>query len=171
MLSKAKQICRLHVCWINLSIMDTKRKEGRYSRIFKQIQELLTATENVEARMSTVIAALHHKMDYYFWTGFYCLDGDVLTVRTYQGPLACQVLKNDTGVCWTSIKQQKTILVPDVHEFPGHIACDSRSNSEIVTPIKDKDGQIFGVLDVDSKDLNSFDTMDAKWLQKIVGLI
>jgi GAF domain-containing protein len=110
-------------------------------------------------------------MDYFFWTGFYCLDKGVLTVRTYQGPVACQVLKKDTGVCWAVINKKETVIVPDVHQFPGHIACDSRSNSEIVVPIRNKTGEIFGVLDVDSKELDSFDEVDAGWLEKIVGLI
>lgn len=151
--------------------MDKKKKEGRYSRIYKQLEGLLTATENLESRMATVVAVLHHKMDYFFWTGFYCLDKGVLTVRTYQGPVACQVLKKDTGVCWAVINKKETVIVPDVHQFPGHIACDSRSNSEIVVPIRNKTGEIFGVLDVDSKELDSFDEVDAGWLEKIVGLI
>jgi len=151
--------------------MDKKKKEGRYSRIYKQLQQLLTASQNTEARMATVIAVLHHKIDYFFWTGFYCLDGDVLTVKSYQGPVACQVLKNHTGVCWAGINKQQVIIVADVHNFDGHIACDSRSKSEIVVPIKNKKGEIFGVLDVDSKDVNSFDEADAKWLQTIVELI
>lgn len=152
--------------------MDTKKKAGRYARIYKQLTELLKATENMEARMATIAAVLHHKMDYFFWTGFYCLaENGELTVRTYQGPVACQVLKNDTGVCWSGIKQQKTIVVENVHDFPGHIACDARSISEIVVPVRNKAGAVFGVLDVDSKEINSFDKTDAEWLEKIVGLI
>jgi GAF domain-containing protein len=152
--------------------MDEKKKEGRYSRIYKQLQELLTATENTESRMATIAAVLHHKMDYFFWTGFYCLaENGELTVRTYQGPVACQVLKKDTGVCWAGINQQKTIVVENVHDFPGHIACDARSNSEIVVPVRNKAGEIFGVLDVDSKELAAFDQIDTEWLEKIVELI
>jgi len=151
--------------------MDHKKKDGRYARLFAQLQKLLTATENLEARMSTVVAVLHHKMDYFFWTGFYCLDNGTLTVGAYQGPVACQVLKTDAGVCWAGINQKKTIIIADVHNFPGHIACDSRSNSEIVVPIKNKNGEIFGVLDVDSKDFNSFDDTDAYWLGQIASLI
>lgn len=151
--------------------MEKSKKEGRYSRIFEQLQDLLTATQNIDARMATVVAVLHHKMDYFFWTGFYCLDNGQLTVKTYQGPVACQVLKMDAGVCWAGIRKNQTIVVPDVHDFPGHIACDSRSNSEIVVPIRTKSGEVFGVLDVDSKELNSFDETDAFWLEKIVGII
>jgi GAF domain-containing protein len=121
--------------------------------------------------MATIVAVLHHKMTYFFWTGFYMLQHGELIVRTYQGPLACQILKKHTGVCWASIDEEKTIVVPDVHLFPGHIACDSRSLSEIVIPVKDKSGAVLGVLDIDSKFLNSFDESDAKWLERIVGLI
>ena len=110
-------------------------------------------------------------MDYFFWTGFYCLYHEELVVRTYQGPVACQVLEKNKGVCWAGINQRKTIVVKNVHDFPGHIACDSRSNSEIVVPIRDRQGNIFGILDVDSKELNSFDETDAFWLEKIVGMI
>ncbi len=151
--------------------MEQTKKEGRYSRIYDQLINLLTATDSPEARMSTIVAVLHHKIDYFFWTGFYCLYNGELTVKTYQGPVACQVLQKDTGVCWAAINAGETIVVADVHQFPGHIACDSRSNSEIVIPIRNKQGEIFGVLDVDSKDFNSFDDTDAHWLEKITNLI
>ncbi len=146
-------------------------KDSRYQRLFHQIEALMQKTSNPEARMATIVAVLHHKMPYFFWTGFYMLQHDELIVRTYQGPLACQVLQKHTGVCWASIDEEKTIVVPDVHLFPGHIACDSRSLSEIVIPVKDQSGAISGVLDIDSKFLNSFDESDAKWLERIVGLI
>ncbi len=152
--------------------MEARKKEGRYERIYKQLQALLTATENRDARMATVAAVLHHKMDHFFWTGYYCLDTDgVLTVKSYQGPVACQVLKKDTGVCWTAINRSEPVLVADVGEFPGHIACDSRSNAEIVIPLRDKNGRIYGVLDVDSKEKGAFDQTDQNWLQKITELI
>lgn len=121
--------------------------------------------------MATIVAVLHHKMEYFFWTGFYMIYDEELVVKTYQGPLACQVLLKHTGVCWAGFDQQKTIIVPDVHQFPGHIACDSRSNSEIVVPVWDASGTVTGVLDVDSVSLNSFDQTDAKWLEKITRLI
>ena len=152
--------------------MDAKKKEGRYSRIYKQLQDLLKVTENTESRMATIVAVLHHKMDYFFWTGFYCLaENGQLTVRTYQGPVACQVLAKDTGVCWAGINQQKSIVVENVHDFPGHIACDARSNSEIVVPVRNKSGEIFGVLDVDSKEHAAFNETDEEWLEKITRLI
>ena len=121
--------------------------------------------------MASVCAILHYKLPYFFWTGFYILNNDRLIVSTYQGPVACMELNKDQGVCWAAIRSGKTIIVPDVHEFEGHIACDSRANSEIVIPIKDLQGLIIGVLDVDSESLNSFDEMDAVWLEKITSLI
>ncbi len=151
--------------------MDEKKKAGRYQRLYTQLNELLTATRNREARMATIVAVLHHKMDYFFWTGFYCLDQGELIVRSYQGPVACQVLKKNIGVCWKAINHGETIVVADVHQFPGHIACDSRSRSEIVVPLRDEGGHIYGVLDVDSADLASFDDTDAQWLEKIVALV
>jgi len=150
--------------------MISTQKEGRYERIYSQLQELLKGSPNIVARMATIAAVLHHKMDYFFWTGFYLLDEGELIVGPYQGSLACIKLKKDTGVCWAGINTRGTVVVPDVHQFPGHIACDSRSNSEIVVPLKDKDGKIIGVLDVDSKTLGSFDEVDAKWLEKILEI-
>ena len=151
--------------------MNEIKKKNRYQRIYKQLQSLLQPHDNPIAAMSTIIAVLHHKFDYYFWTGFYLLQDDDLIVGPYQGPVACIKLKKDAGVCWAGIIQKKTIIVPDVHQFPGHIACDSRSNSEIVVLLKSKEGQITGVLDVDSKDLNSFDEVDKDGLEKILQLI
>ena len=151
--------------------MENKRKEGRYARIHKQLEELLRLTEDPLARMASTCAVLHHKFDYYFWTGFYLLDKGELIVGPYQGPLACIKLKKDTGVCWAGLNTGKAIVVPDVHQFPGHIACDSRSNSEIVLPLKDDEGHLIGVLDVDSSELNSFDEVDAEELEKIISLV
>ena len=151
--------------------MTKDQKEGRYRRIFEQITDLLKDKHNQIAGMATAVALLHHKIDYFFWTGFYLLDDGELIVGPYQGSLACIKLKKDTGVCWAGINRGETVIVPDVHQFPGHIACDSRSNSEIVVPLKDATGTITGVLDVDSKELGSFDETDAKWLEKIVRVI
>jgi L-methionine (R)-S-oxide reductase len=151
--------------------MTLSQKAGRYQRIYSQMQDLLKDRPNAIARMATITAVLHYKMNYFFWTGFYLLDEGELIVGPYQGSLACIKLKKNTGVCWAAINQEKTVIVPDVHQFPGHIACDSRSNSEIVVPLKDKAGKIIGVLDVDSKELNSFDEVDAIWLEKILGIM
>jgi len=151
--------------------MEPSKKKARYQRLYSQLKELMNKSTDPDARMATIVAVLHHKMDYFFWTGFYMLKGGDLTVKTYQGSLACQVLKKHTGVCWAGIDQHQVIVVPDVHQFPGHIACDSRSQSEIVVPVRNEEGEIIGVLDADSEHLNAFDTTDATWLEKIVGLI
>ena len=151
--------------------MNTDKKEERYRRVTKQIEELITKTEDPFARMSTIVAVLHHKFEYFFWTGFYRLINDELIVCCYQGSVACLVLEKNKGVCWAAFDKKKTIIVADVHEFPNYIACDSRSKSEIVVPIKDKSGNIVAVLDVDSKTLDSFNEIDTKYLEQIVELI
>jgi GAF domain-containing protein len=150
--------------------MDKGKKEGRYLRLNSQIADLLVKTPDQTAAMATIAAILHNKIEYFFWCGFYRVDGKRLIVGPYQGPAACQILEG-RGVCLAAVEQQKTIIVPDVHLFPGHIACDSRSLSEIVVPVRDKAGNITAVLDVDSKDLNSFDETDARYLEKIVALL
>jgi len=151
--------------------MERKVKEGRYERLYEQCAEQLVKTGYCISQMATVAAILHNKMEYFFWTGFYIINNGELLVGPYQGALACQKLAKDTGVCWAAINQRKTIVVPNVHEFPGHIACDSRSRSEIVVPLFSPGGNVVAVLDVDSKDLASFDEVDALWLEKIAGLV
>ena len=152
--------------------MDKKKKEGRYQRLYKQIKELIDKSSNNQlSNMATINAVLKHKMNYFFWVGFYLLQQGKLQVGPYQGALACINLAKDTGVCWAAINQNKPVIVPDVEQFPGHIACDSRSKSEIVVPLKDANNKIFGVMDVDSAKLDSFDEIDSKWLIKITELI
>ena len=148
-------------------------KQGRYQRLTEQLRELLKKSPNPQAEMATVVAILHHKMPNFFWTGFYLLDeSGELCVSTYQGPVACQVLTKNTGVCWACINQQKPIVVQNVHEFEGHIACDSRSNSEVVIPVfSRKDGAIVGCLDVDSEKVSAFDDEDVAGLSAVVGLL
>jgi GAF domain-containing protein len=150
--------------------MDETKKAGRYQRIISQLESLLTKTNDPVARMATIAAVLSHKFDYFYWCGFYFLHGDKLIVGPYQGPVACQVLQG-TGVCLASVTQNKSIIVPDVHKFPGHIACDSRSNSEIVIPVYDRNGNIMAVLDVDSASLDSFDEIDRTHLEIITAMI
>jgi len=147
------------------------QKSVRYQRIITQLEELLHKTDFPYARMATVNALLYNKMDNFFWVGFYLLVNDELTVGPYQGALACQVLKKNSGVCWAAINEQKTMVVPDVHQFPGHIACDSRSKSEIVIPLRNSKNEIIGCIDVDSDKLAAFDETDAMYLEKIVALI
>ncbi len=151
--------------------MEKSKKEGRYSRIYKQLVELMKTADYPLSRMATISAVLHHKMEDYFWTGFYLLVDGELLVHCYQGPVACMHLEKDTGVCWAGINKNKPVVVPDVEAFPGHIACDSRSQSEIVVPVFDESDNIVGVLDIDSATKNTFDEADERWLQKIVKLI
>lgn len=151
--------------------MENARKEARYNRLKIQIEELLKKCDDETARMATISAVLYHKMDDFFWCGFYRLINGELVVGPYQGPLACQVLAKNKGVCWAGIKKGEPIVVPDVEKFPDHIACDSRSKSEIVIPYRNKEGEIAGVLDIDSEKLNSFDETDARFLQVIVSLL
>lgn len=151
--------------------MDGEKKAGRYGRIINQLAELFLKTTDPQARMCTAVAVLHHKMENFYWTGFYRLVDGELTVTTYQGSLACLVLKQHTGVCWAAIDRAQTVIVDDVHQFPGHIACDSRSNSEIVIPVRDLSGKICAVLDVDSVEFANFDQTDAEYLEKICKLI
>lgn len=150
--------------------MTETQKSERYQRIYLQLKDLFVKTDNTIARMATTVALLHNKFNYYFWTGFYILEKGELTVGPYQGSLACMVLRQNTGVCWAGINQQKAILVENVNDFPGHIACDSRSQSEVVVPLF-KNNQIIAILDVDSKELGSFSEADVVGLQKIIELI
>ena len=154
-----------------MTSMNNTKKSGRYERIYKQLEELLKKTNDPICRMATINAVLHHKMDNFFWTGFYLLSEGELRVGPYQGPVACQILELNKGVCWAVINTGKSILVPDVEKFPGHIACDSRSKSEIAIPLKKTDGSMAGVLDIDSKELSIFDEEDALHLERIVSLI
>lgn len=151
--------------------MDQQKKRNRYERIYDQLQKLLAPHDNPIASMATISAVLHHKFDYYFWTGFYLLHEGELIIGPYQGPVACIKLKKDIGVCWAGLNRKESVVVSNVHDFPGHIACDSRSNSEIVVPLKNKEGEFIGVLDVDSKELNSFDEVDRDGLERILLLV
>jgi len=151
--------------------MSQSSKEKRYDRIYEQIKTLIVATNDPMERMATINALLHHKFSNYYWTGFYQLIDDSLIVGPYQGPIACLKLKKDTGVCWAGINQKKTIIVANVHDFPGHIACSSATNSEIVVPVRNSNQEVVAVLDVDSRDFDSFDEVDGKCLEKIVALI
>jgi GAF domain-containing protein len=151
--------------------MDKGGKLARYGRIREQLSGLLVKTADPQARMATVAALLYHKFDHYFWCGFYRLVAGDLVVGPYQGPLACQVLARGQGVCWQAAKRGETVIVPDVHKFPGHIACDSRSLSEIVVPLRGPDGTVIAVLDVDSDKPDQFDEEDRQGLETIVALL
>ena len=148
------------------------RLSGRYERIAVQLSELFEENPDAQSRMATAVALLHHKMSHFFWTGFYRLVGEDLIVGPYQGPLACSVLlPRGAGVCWAGITRGESILVPDVRQFEGHIACDSRSRSEVVVPCRDRSGNVVGVLDVDSVTVNALGREDVIGLERIVALV
>lgn len=149
----------------------TDRLRDRYARIADQLAELYRKTQDPTARMATAAALLHHKQPHFFWTGFYRLRDGALVVGPYQGPLACAVLPGPEGVCWAGVTRGETVIVPDVEAFPGHVACDSRSRSEIVVPVRDAGGEIVAVLDVDSAEPDAFGEADRDGLERIVALI
>ncbi|NWF99784.1 MAG: GAF domain-containing protein [Thermoanaerobaculaceae bacterium] len=149
--------------------MERERKLQRYRRIGEQLASLLSKTKDPVARMATAAALLHAKMPGFSWTGFYLLRDGELTVGPYQGPLACLVLEPHRGVCWAAVDRGETVVVEDVHAFPGHIACDPRSRSEIVVPLRRPDGRVVGVLDIDSYHPAHFDAADREGLEAIVA--
>ena len=151
--------------------LSSERKINRYKRIIHQLAALIPKTENRIARMATITAILFHKMERSSWIGFYLLDRNELIVGPYQGPVACQILEKNKGVCWSGINQKKNIIVPDVSKFAGHIACDPRSRSEIVIPLRNDRNEIAGVLDIDSKRPDNFDETDALYLEEIAGMV
>jgi len=151
-------------------VIDPKRP-ARYQRIYAQLEGLIEGkSPNLVAAMATVCAVLHHKMSHHFWTGFYfVVNADELHVGPYQGTVACQVLR-DRGVCLHCARTRQPVVVPDVEQFPGHIACDSRSKSEIVLPVI-KGSQVIAVLDIDSDKPAQFDEDDVAPLTKILSLL
>mgnify|MGYP000900476030 FL=1 len=144
-------------------------KEEQYQALIPQIQGLLTGENNLIANLANMAAALKEQFGW-FWVGFYLVDQNELVLGPFQGPVACTRIQKGRGVCGTSWAQAKTLIVPDVEKFPGHIACSSLSKSEIVVPLL-KDGIVWGVLDVDSSDYNQFDDTDQLYLEQIVALL
>jgi L-methionine (R)-S-oxide reductase len=147
-------------------------KAQRYASVADEIASVLDAEPNVVARMATVSSMLAHSFAYYFWTGFYVVDpakGDELVVGPYQGTLGCMRIAFGRGVCGTAAAMRETQVVEDVHAFPGHIACDGRSASEIVVPVFGPDGQLMAVFDVDSDRPAAFDLVDKMWLEQILS--
>ncbi|MFZ4102404.1 MAG: GAF domain-containing protein [Sphingobacterium thalpophilum] len=144
-------------------------KESQYDSILPQISSLLDGESDQIANMANVCAALKEQFNF-FWVGFYMVKGNELVLGPFQGPVACTRIKLGKGVCGSAWEQKKTLIVPDVDLFPGHIACSSASKSEIVIPII-RSGKVIGVLDVDSEELNSFDETDADYLLQILEFI
>ncbi|MFD1190305.1 GAF domain-containing protein [Phenylobacterium conjunctum] len=147
-------------------------KAERYATLAEEIASVLAGEPNLTARMATVASMLANSFAHYFWTGFYVVDpakGDELVVGPYQGTLGCLRIAFGRGVCGTAAATRTTQVVEDVHAFPGHIACDSRSASEIVVPVFGKAGELIAVLDVDSEAPAAFDATDKAWLERILA--
>ena len=152
----------------NLIIADGS-KEEKYELLLKQIAAVTDAESDTIANMANITAMIHQTFNFW-WTGFYRVVGEELVLGPFQGPLACSRIAFGRGVCGTAWREQTTQIVPDVEQFPGHIACSSLSRSEIVVPVWDGD-KIMAVLDIDSEQLSTFDTIDKEWLEKIVRLL
>ena len=144
-------------------------KEEQYQSVLPQIRALVDGEPELVANLANISAALKEQFGW-FWVGFYLVKDDELVLGPFQGPVACTRIRKGRGVCGTSWAQEKTIIVPDVEKFPGHIACSSLSRSEIVVPFF-RNGQVAGVLDVDSAELDQFDETDKLFLEQIVQLI
>ena len=141
-------------------------KEEKYQLLTEQIRALTEGETDLVAKMANVTAAIHEEMGF-FWTGFYRVVGEELILGPFQGPVACMHIPFGRGVCGSAWKQRTTLVVPDVEKFSGHIACSSLSRSEIVVPVFSPDGEIVAVLDIDSKELGTFDEIDRQHLEAI----
>jgi len=145
-------------------------KEENYRLLIEQIRNLIEGEKDMVAVMANVAAAIHETMGF-FWTGFYRVINDELVLGPFQGPVACMHIPLGRGVCGTAWQRKETIVVPDVEQFPGHIACSSLSRSEIVIPLFSKDGKVTAVLDIDSKELATFDETDRRYLETLCSMI
>ncbi|NIE98283.1 GAF domain-containing protein [Acinetobacter sp. Tr-809] len=150
-------------------VLQQGHKAEQYQSILPQIQSIVEDESDVIANLANICAALKQQFGW-FWIGFYLVKESELVLGPFQGPIACTRIAKGRGVCGTAWQQRQVIVVPDVDQFPGHIACSSASKSEIVLPIM-KNGQCVGVLDVDSDELNQFDEVDAEYLQQLITLI
>lgn len=149
-------------------------KAARYAEVEVEILAVLDGESNRTARMATVASMLNDAFDHFFWTGFYLVDpnrADELVVGPYQGTLGCLRIAFGRGVCGAAAAQRQTQVVDDVHAFPGHIACDSRSESEIVVPVFDAAGDLIAVLDVDATEKSAFDQVDALALERLMRAV
>ena len=153
----------------DLNITTSTDKAEQYQSLIPQVEALLMGELDLVANLANVCAALKEQFKW-FWVGFYLVKADELVLGPFQGPVACTRIGLGKGVCGTSWQQEKTLIVPDVDAFPGHIACASASRSEIVVPVFNS-GKVVAVLDVDSDELDQFDETDAQYLQQVVELV
>ena len=144
-------------------------KSERYALLLKQVGSLVAGESDTTANLANAAAAIHEAFGFW-WTGFYLVKGEELVLGPFQGPVACTRIPFGKGVCGTSWARRSTVVVPDVEEFPGHIACSSASRSEIVVPLI-RGGEVLGVLDIDSRELATFDDADAAGLEPIAALL
>ena len=149
--------------------IESKDKVGIYKEFLPQFRALLTGETEEVSILANASAALHQVFDF-FWVGFYLVKDDHLILGPFQGSVACSIIKYGKGVCGTAWKEKQTQVVPDVEQFPGHIACSSLSRSEIVVPLM-KDGEVKAVLDIDSKDIASFDETDHLYLEQVADFL
>ncbi|MCH8863345.1 MAG: GAF domain-containing protein [Proteobacteria bacterium] len=155
-------------------MLSASAKEQRYAALATEIAAVTAGEGNLTSRMATTACLLHFGFDAFLWTGFYLVDPDKeneLVVGPYQGTMGCLRIPFGQGVCGAAAEARKTVIVADVESFPGHIACDTASKSEIVVPVFDAEKNLIAVLDVDSAVVSAFDEIDAKWLEEIVGEI
>ena len=145
-------------------------KNETYRLLVKQVESLIEGETNAVGQLANTAAILHETMGWW-WTGFYMIHDGELRLGPFQGPVACYSIQRGRGVCGTAWDQDRTIVVPDVELFEGHIACSSLSRSEVVVPLHNPEGDVVGVLDIDSKELDSFDEVDAQWLEEIAQVI
>ncbi len=145
-------------------------KEILYKDLLAKAKALTEGENDTIAKMANIAALLHRSL-HFWWTGFYRVVGNELVLGPFQGPVACIRIPYGKGVCGTAWREGRTIAVPDVEKFPGHIACSSESRSEIVVPVHDAYGKITAVLDIDSTELATFDCVDAQWLEEIAGCL
>jgi L-methionine (R)-S-oxide reductase len=144
-------------------------KEEQYQALLPQIEALISYETDLTANLGNIAAALKEQFGW-LWVGFYLVKGDALVLGPFQGPVACTRIRKGKGVCGTSWADARTLIVPDVEAFPGHIACSSLSKSEIVVPLL-RNGQVVGVLDADSADYNQYDETDQRYLEQVISLI
>jgi GAF domain-containing protein len=148
--------------------MTTNEKMKAYNAATKEIDAVLEGESNMILKMATINCILQQHLPYYFWVGFYCVNEGALMVGPYQGTLGCLHIPFSKGVCGRAARLKQTQIVEDVHADPEHLACDSRTNSEIVLPVLDQDGKLLAVLDVDSTEVGAFDTTDEDYLTAIL---
>ncbi|WP_422355797.1 GAF domain-containing protein [Roseivirga pacifica] len=152
-----------------LIVSNTATKEEKYQSLIPQIEALVTGEPDLTANLANIAAALKYGMDF-FWVGFYLVKDDELVLGPFQGPIACTRIRKGKGVCGTSWEKAETVLVENVDEFPGHIACSSDSKSEIVLPAM-KDGEVALILDIDSDKLSDFDATDQQYLEQLMRVV